>query len=83
MEIEIINHNAIATHHAEMDIANRCAKLAACIARHTEGRGNGAHPTAIAPLSLVRDDASKNICSVYEPALAVIVQGKKELMLNE
>ena len=83
MKTETINNDAMVHCHSEESIANRCAELATRIARHTEGKGNGAHPTAITQLELVRDDASTNICSVYEPALAVIVQGQKELMLDE
>ncbi|MBE9101823.1 AraC family transcriptional regulator N-terminal domain-containing protein [Vacuolonema iberomarrocanum] len=83
MSTETINHDAMVQFHSKSGIANRCAELATRIARHTEGKGNGAHPTAIAQLELIRDDASTNICSVYKPTLAVIVQGKKELMLGE
>ncbi|MGD1941024.1 MAG: AraC family transcriptional regulator N-terminal domain-containing protein [Leptolyngbyaceae cyanobacterium] len=83
MRTETILYDAMAQHDAKAGIASRCAELAKRIARHTEGKGNGSHPTAIAQLDLIRDDASTNICSVYEPALAVIVQGQKELMLGE
>lgn len=83
MGTETVNHDAIAQRCSKESIANRCMELAAHIARHTEGKGSGAHPTAIAHLELIRDDASTNICSVYKPTLAVIVQGKKELMLGE
>ncbi|MBE9138661.1 AraC family transcriptional regulator [Nodosilinea sp. LEGE 07088] len=64
-------------------IARRCAELAARVARHTDGRGNGIHPTAIAQLEFMRDDASTTICNVYEPAIAIVVQGKKEIWLGE
>ncbi|MEM6520585.1 MAG: AraC family transcriptional regulator [Cyanobacteria bacterium P01_C01_bin.70] len=83
MGTETIRHNAMTPHDAKAGIASRCAELAERIARHTKGKGNGAHPTAIAQLNLIRDDASTDICSVYEPAVAVVVQGKKELMLGE
>ena len=65
------------------EIARRCAELAARAARHTDGRGNGVHPTAIAQLDFIRDDASTTVCSVYELALAIIVQGKKKILLGE
>lgn len=74
MNTETIHHDAI---------ARRCAELAARVARHTGGRGNGIHPTAIAQLKFTRDDASTTVCSVYEPALAIIVQGKKKILLGE
>ncbi len=74
MKTETINHD---------EIASRCAELAARAARHTDGRGNGFHPTEIAQLEFMRDDASTMICNVYEPALAIIVQGKKKLLLGE
>ncbi|MEM6435149.1 MAG: AraC family transcriptional regulator [Cyanobacteria bacterium P01_D01_bin.115] len=74
MVAKTINHDAI---------ARRCAELAAQAARYTDGRGNGVHSTAIAQLDFMRDDASTMICSVYEPALAIIVQGKKQILLGE
>ena len=65
------------------EIANRCAELAVRIAGHTDSKGNGVHPTAIDRLEFLRDDASTTICSVYEPAIAIIVQGHKEILLGE
>ena len=64
-------------------IASHCTELAARAARHTDDKGNGVHPTEIAQLEFIRDDASSTICSVYEPALAIIVQGKKKILLGE
>ncbi|MEO1297966.1 MAG: AraC family transcriptional regulator [Cyanobacteria bacterium J06636_16] len=83
METETISRDTMVQRHSQESIVNRCAELATRIAWHTQGKGNGAHPTAIAQLELIRDDASTNICSVYKPTLAVIVQGQKELMLGE
>ena len=74
MKTETINDDAI---------IRRCAELAAQVARYTDGRGNGVHSTAIAQLDFMRDDDSTMICSVYEPALAIIVQGKKQILLGE
>ncbi|KAB8333213.1 AraC family transcriptional regulator [Scytonema tolypothrichoides VB-61278] len=63
---------------------SQCGELAALIARHTDGKGNGAHTTAINPLAFTREcDPSKAIQSVSEPLLAIVVQGKKEVLLNE
>jgi AraC-like DNA-binding protein len=71
--IEISNSNAI---------ANQCQELAALVMRHTDG--NGVHPTAIARLSFARSDTmSVATYSVGEPYLAIIVQGKKEVLLGE
>ena len=74
MKTETPYHDAIASH---------CAELAALAARHTDGRGIGVHPTAIAQLEFIRDDASTTVCSIYEPAIAIIVQGKKKILLGE
>lgn len=74
MKTETINHDGS---------ASRCAELAAWAARHTDGRGNGFHRTAIAQLEFVRDDASTTICSIHEPALTIILQGEKEIFLGE
>jgi hypothetical protein len=38
MASETINHRAL---------DNNCEKLAALITRHTNGKGNGSHPTAL------------------------------------
>ena len=83
METETINYDAMAQRHSDRSIASRCAELATRVARDTDGRGNGIHSTAIAQLEFMRDDTSTMICSVYEPALAIIVQGKKQLLLGE
>lgn len=83
MQTETINQEAIAQHHSDRSIACRCAELAAQVAQHTDDRGNGIHPTAIAQLEFMRDDASTMTCNVYEPAFAIIVQGKKKLLIGE
>jgi AraC-like DNA-binding protein len=63
-------------------IANQCQELATLVMRHTEG--NGVHPTAIARLSFARSDTmSTATYSVGEHYLAIIVQGKKEVLLGE
>ncbi|MEO1353883.1 MAG: AraC family transcriptional regulator CmrA, partial [Cyanobacteria bacterium J06635_15] len=65
MKTETINHEAMAQSHSS--IASCCAELAVRAARHTDGRGNRVHPTAIAQLEFLRDDASTMVCSIYEP----------------
>lgn len=62
--------------------ANQCQELATLIMRHTES--NGVHPTAINRLSFARSNTmSTTTYSVNEPHLAIIVQGKKEVLLGE
>ncbi len=75
MMIEAQNHEAA---------VDRCKELAALVDRYTDGRGNGAHATAINPLVFMREcDPSTAMHVVSEPLLAIVVQGKKEVMLNE
>ena len=74
MTLEIVSHEAA---------IDKCEELAALVARHTDGKGNGAHATAIAPLSFMREcDPAKAMQGVSEPLLAIVVQGKKEVLLN-
>jgi len=57
-------------------------ELKGCIERFT-GR-DGAHPTAIAPLSLFRASApSEPVQAVYEPALVIVAQGCKRVSLAD
>ncbi|MEH2255347.1 AraC family transcriptional regulator [Nostoc sp.] len=54
------------------------------MARHTGSSGNLIYPTAIAPLSFSRSDASSAIIyQDYEPRVAILVQGKKNIVLGE
>lgn len=74
---------AIETRSHETAI-NRCEELAAFVAQHTDGKGNGVHPTAIDSLCFTRAcNPSAAIPGVSEPLLALVVQGKKEMLLNE
>ena len=62
---------------------DKCAELATLIDRHTDGRGNGAHATGIAPLVFMREcDPGNVVRGVSEPLLAIVVQGQKEASLN-
>jgi len=47
--------------------------------------GNGAHATAIDPLLFARecDPSTATMHSVSEPHLAIVVRGKKQVLLNE
>jgi AraC-like DNA-binding protein len=61
-----------------------CQELARLVTRHTDGRGNGVHSTAIAQLEFMRESAAPTeLCTVYEPTLCIILQGKKETLLGQ
>ncbi len=63
-------------------IANQCQELATLVMSHT--KGNGVHPTEIDRLSFARSDTMDTVpYSVNKPYLAIIVQGKKEVLLGE
>lgn len=63
---------------------SKCEQLAALVARHTDGRGNGAHATQINQLEFMREsDASTAMRGCTEPILGIVVQGKKEVLLSE
>lgn len=79
MAIEIINQ-AI----DQNAIGDRCKELAALVTRHTDGKGNGFHKTAVDGLEFQRESsASVALHGVTEPILAILVQGKKEALLGE
>jgi AraC-like DNA-binding protein len=66
------------------EIAKQCQELAALITRHTEGKGDGFHQTAIAQLEFQRESSvSTPLRGVCDPIFAILVQGQKELLLNE
>jgi AraC-like DNA-binding protein len=70
------------SHQAE--ITKQCQELADLITRHTDGKGNGVHQTAIAQLEFQRESSvSTALCGVCDPIFAILVQGKKELLLND
>lgn len=75
MKIETTSHEAA---------IDKCEELAALVARHTNGKGNGSHATAIDPLSFMREcNPVKAMHGVTEPLLTIVVQGKKEVLINE
>ncbi|WP_392483178.1 AraC family transcriptional regulator [Nostoc sp. C110] len=72
---QVINQSAI---------AHQCQELAALITRHTDGKGDGFHKTAIEQLEFQRESsASTSLQGVCEPIFAILVQGKKEALLGE
>lgn len=83
MKTQSINQDAMAHCLSDRHLTRCCTELATRIARHTNGRGNGILPTAIPQLAFMRDDASTTICTIYEPAIAIILQGKKKILLGE
>ncbi|MEH1869258.1 MAG: AraC family transcriptional regulator [Nostoc sp.] len=65
-------------------IAYQCQELAALVTRHTDGKGDGFHKTAIEQLEFQRESsASTSLQGVCEPIFAILVQGKKEALLGE
>lgn len=64
--------------------SNLCQELATLVTRHTNGRGNGIHSTAIEQLELMRESvAPVALRAVYEPTLCIIIRGKKETSLGK
>lgn len=69
------------SHESAID---QCTKLAVLVDRHTDGKGNGAHTTAIDSLIFMREcDPAAAMHGVSESLLAIVVQGQKEVWLNE
>jgi AraC-like DNA-binding protein len=63
---------------------DKCEELAVLVDRHTDNQGNGVHATAIDPLEFTREcNPVAAMHSVSEPLLAIVIQGQKELWLNE
>ena len=61
-----------------------CQELAALVSRHTDGKGNGIHATAIPQLELMRESTAPTVLrAVYEPTLCIILQGRKETLLGK
>jgi AraC-like DNA-binding protein len=75
MTIETLNREAA---------IDQCTELAAWVDRYTDNKGNGIHPTAIDPLFFMREcNPIAAMHVVSEPLLAIVIQGKKEVWLNE
>ena len=75
MTVEILRYGAV---------IDKCEELAALVARHTHDKGNGLHATAIKQLKFRREsDTSTAIQGICEPILGIIVQGQKEVLLNQ
>ncbi|MCF4966859.1 AraC family transcriptional regulator [Nostoc sp. CMAA1605] len=65
-------------------VPDRCQQLVELLEKHTKSQGNGTHQTAINHLEFIRESSAfSSICDVYEPIIAIVVQGKKEVLLGE
>ena len=61
-----------------------CQELAELVTRQTNGKGNGVRQTAIPQLELMRESkVFTGMGGVVKPILAIMVQGKKEVLLKE
>jgi len=66
------------------ELAKQCQELAALITRHTDGKGDGFHQTAIDQLEFQRESSVFTVLrGVCDPIFAILVQGKKEALLGE
>ncbi|MEO0988321.1 MAG: AraC family transcriptional regulator [Cyanobacteria bacterium J06639_14] len=65
-------------------ITNQCQELASLLTRHTDGKGDGFHQTAINQMVLQRASSVPTaIHGVFNPFFAILVQGKKKVLLGE
>jgi AraC-like DNA-binding protein len=70
--------------HIPKEIADRCQELATLVARHTDGKGNGFHPTGIDRLEFQRQESAPSaLHGVADPIFGILLQGKKEALLGE
>ncbi|MBV9390158.1 MAG: AraC family transcriptional regulator [Chroococcidiopsidaceae cyanobacterium CP_BM_ER_R8_30] len=84
MTVEILKSESISAHRNTDGTSNQCKELAALVAQHTSGQGDGIYPTQIEQLSFMRADTPSTVIhQVDEPRLAIIVQGQKEMLLGE
>lgn len=75
MKIETTSHE---------EAIDKCEELATLVDRHTHSKGNGSHATAIDALAFMREcDSVRAMHGVSEPVLGLVLQGKKEVLLNE
>ena len=73
-------HDDLAMLPDEVSTHARRAELIDLVSRFAPD--DGVHPTAIAPLQLIRASApAQSLPTVYEPGLCVVVQGRKQAML--
>ncbi len=64
-------------------IDERCQELVTLVARHTDGKGDGFHQTAINRLEFQRESSvSTSLHGVSTPIFAILLQGKKKALLG-
>jgi AraC-like DNA-binding protein len=69
---------------AAAKITSQYKEIATLITRHTDGKGDGFHPTAIDRLDFAREsNVSATLTGVSTPMLAIVVQGKKAALLGD
>jgi AraC-like DNA-binding protein len=62
----------------------KCTELATLVDRYTDGKESGLHTTVVDSVGFLREsDTSRVMRGVSKPILVIVVQGKKELLLNE
>lgn len=70
-----------------IEIEHKCQELTALILRHTDGKGDGFHQTAIDELAFQRESTtSAPLCppqGLCTPIFAILVQGEKKAFLGE
>lgn len=78
-----VMHNAVGEAALEgVKTVARYQELVTQVMRHTQG--SGFHPTAIESLEFVRSDTvASALPHVYEPVLAIVIQGRKKALLGE
>jgi AraC-like DNA-binding protein len=65
-------------------IAAQCQELITRVMRHTKSNGDIIQPTAIEQLDLTRSDTVSTVLhGVYQPILAIVLQGQKKAFLGE
>lgn len=65
-------------------ILSQCQQLVALLEKHTNSKGNGIHQTQLTQMEFVRESsAPTSIRDVCQPIVAIVVQGKKEVLLGE
>ncbi|MEO0352450.1 MAG: AraC family transcriptional regulator [Cyanobacteria bacterium P01_A01_bin.15] len=74
----------ISSANQQAAITHQCQELASLLTRHTDDKGDGIHQSAIAPMVLQRaSSVSTTIHDVFNPFFAILVQGKKKVLLGD
>ena len=74
----------ISSANQQAAITHQCQELASLLTRHTDGKGDGVHQTPINQMVLQRASSVPTaIHGVFNPFFAILVQGKKKVLLGE